>query len=84
MPKNEGVTKMKFGLKTSNGDCNEFRDALITGAITGAVAMLNQLPDSIPTIGDVWRAVRLGIIVTLTFYVSNKVFGKKKEEVVEQ
>lgn len=71
---------MKLGIRTSNGDCNEFRDAVVSGILVGFVEMVSKLPESIPTLGDAWRAVRVGIIAGLTFYLANKGIQYKKNQ----
>jgi hypothetical protein len=73
---------VNLGLCTVCNQGHEFRNSIITGIVTGVIAALNKLPEgNIPTVTDAWLAVRLGVVVTLTFYSLNKVFSNNKKEV---
>ena len=62
-------------------DCNEFRDAVVTGIAIFVLDFLNKLPEAeLPTLSDVYRGIRLGIISTITFYLINKGIRKPKTE----
>lgn len=49
------------------------RDAVITGLLIFTLDVFNALPEGdIPTLPHVYKAIRLGVISAVTFYLANR------------
>jgi len=69
-----------LGLVTEKNNSNEFRNAVASAFLVGTLEVLTKLPEAVPTLNDLYGAIRLGAIAGLAFYLANKGIALKNKK----